>query len=256
MEDLLVDDYDHVDQSILYTPSNIPGKGCDESKFRSRLFTRCICTTECNDSDTCACLKSQGLNYENGRLVETKLLHEHFVLECNDECRCSLNCGNRVVQFGPTAGLKFVETSDKGYGIITEHRILKGQFVCEYAGEIISSEEAIARRSFDEHHNYIFSLNEFVTGSVIKTIVDATRIGNIGRYINHSCEPNCKVVPVRIDTAIPKLAIFASQDIDANEEVTYSYGSIDNVQSENKDNSIKPCFCGTVTCKKFLPYDL
>jgi histone-lysine N-methyltransferase SETMAR len=158
------------------------------------------------------------------------------------------------VQFGPTSSLRIFEFAGKGHGILTDRKLFKGQFVCEYAGEVIGSEEAVARRNSDKSHNYIFSLNEHVNDLLNETIVDATRIGNIGRYVNHSCDPNCRIVPVRIDSVIPKLAIFASRDIDPNEEVTYSYGNGN--ASESKKGEFKVCLCGSTSCKKFLPCDV
>ena len=38
-------------------------------------------------------------------------------------------------------------------------------------------------------------------------------LGNIGRYLNHSCDPNLVMVPVRTSSAVPHLALFAARDI-------------------------------------------
>lgn len=123
-------------------------------------------------------------------------------------------------------------------------------------GEIISEEEAILR--FDTRHNepnFIFNLNEvyYHTNETIKTFIDAKNYGNIGRFINHSCEPNLVVVPVRIDNIIPHVAFFAKQDIQENEEITYDYFNGNNLLDNKRIQSKVICLCGSLNCKKFLP---
>lgn len=58
------------------------------------------------------------------------------------------------------------------------------------------------------------------------TIIDPTFIGNIGRYLNHSCDPNTHVVPVRINSVVPVAAMFALRDVQPGEELVYDYGSV------------------------------
>lgn len=252
MEDSLIDNYDHVNKSAFYTPTNVPGKGCDLNLFDSQIFSYCICKNGCYDPETCACLGTCGLNYVNHKLVDSKLTGDGSCIECNSRCHCTTSCGNRVVQFGPVSDLKIETFEGKGYGLVTTAGLGKGQFVCEYAGEVIGRLEANERRKRDRH-NYIFTLNEFVNDSIIETIVDATCIANIARYINHSCEPNCNVIPVRVDSLIPKLAIFANRDIAVAEEITYSYGG--GVTPVNISDC-KLCLCGAKRCLKYLPCDL
>jgi histone-lysine N-methyltransferase SETMAR len=88
--------------------------------------------------------------------------------------------------------------------------------------------------------------------------VDPTTIGNIGRYINHSCQPNAVVVPVRTDIPVPKLCIFALKVIHCGDEITFDYGggnSKDWCPIQTGLTKKKPCFCGAEACKQYLPYD-
>jgi histone-lysine N-methyltransferase SETMAR len=71
--------------------------------------------------------------------------------------------------------------------------------------------------------------------------------GNIGRYLNHSCDPNCEILSVRVDSIIPKIAIFTKRDVKENEELTFSYGTV------NLENNKKLCFCGAQNCRIYLP---
>jgi histone-lysine N-methyltransferase SETMAR len=88
--------------------------------------------------------------------------------------------------------------------------------------------------------------------------VDPTMIGNIGRYINHSCQPNAVVVPVRIDNPVPKLCIFALKVIHVGEEITFDYGGGNSSEMHSTQTGLterKSCCCGAQVCKKYLPYD-
>lgn len=252
------DPYDHLTPDIFYTTTNIPGKGCDLATFESLISIHCDCTDQanCTNPSICPCLQNAptgSSNYHNKRLSDDKLLQNDAsssVIECNPCCGCSANCSNRLVQFGPHPSLEIIDAGAKGYGVICKSPLQRGEFVCEYAGEIISEEEAAQRRKND-NNNYIFVLNEIVSGDkVIRTVIDATCIGNVGRYINHSCNPNCIVVPVRVDSIIPRLAIFAQRNIPSGEEITYSYCSSASNQSTS---GRRPCLCGETNCAKFLP---
>ena len=51
---------------------------------------------------------------------------------------CSVvRCGYRLVQGGPRPHLSVVRVPGKGRGLVTRQPIMAGQFVCEYAGEVI-----------------------------------------------------------------------------------------------------------------------
>ena len=52
--------------------------------------------------------------------------------------------------------------------------------------------------------------------------IDARKYGNVARFINHLCEPN--LVPVKVfvdsqDLRFPRICLFASRDILAQEEL-------------------------------------
>lgn len=97
----------------------------------------------------------------------------------------------------------------------------KGTFICLYAGEYLSETEARRRLATQAaaaqagdpalagQGNYILSLR--LPGGT--THIDARHIGNVGRILNHSCEPNCVILPVRWGTGpdvLPRAAIFVS----------------------------------------------
>lgn len=239
------DNYDHIDSSLVYSATNIPGPGCNLNDFNSCPNQMCNCTDQCH-VPSCECVGFTGHNNYDifGKLTSVNRL----IYECNDLCKCT-SCQNRIVQLGPRIGLR-ISHNNKGYGLYTDVKIEKGQFVCEYAGEIIDLIEA-QRRSVLDNENYIFVIKEHFSDHVIATVIDATIIGNIGRYINHSCQPNCVIIPVRIDSLIPRLAIFTIKDINCNEEITYHYGDVGSLSQSNL-SKVK-CLCKSYNCKGFLP---
>lgn len=230
-----------------------------------------------------------------------------LIYECSFSCKCYPGpCGNRLVQFGPRPNLQIIVSKllHKQYGLRTNTFIPRGAFVCEYAGELLTRTEAQRRMKDHEkqHHsyndkkreeevgnisepkdcnkmNYVLCLNEYsldgenassssTFSSLQQTFVDPHLRGNIGRYLNHSCQPNCEILSVRVDCPIPKIAIFAKRDIDAGEELSFHYGggngnnvvshvqpskSNANAMQENTSSMSIPCLCGSDNCTKFLP---
>lgn len=77
--------------------------------------------------------------------------------------------------------------------------------------------------------------------SLEDVFIDATAIGNINRFCNHSCQPNC-YVGVWLVTGKSRAGMFASRHIEAGEELTFdcrmSFDSLDNV----------PCQCSEKAC--------
>ena len=72
--------------------------------------------------------------------------------------------------------------------------------------------------------NYIFVVREHSRSGTWRTIIDPTHTGNVGRFANHSCDPNLAVHLVRVASLVPRIALFASRDVPALAELTISYG--------------------------------
>lgn len=82
-------------------------------------------------------------------------------------------------------------------------------------------------------------------------VVDGRKFGNVTRFMNHSCSPNCKIVPVSKDHGEYKLyylAFFASRDIPAGEELTFDYNpGFD--KKQKKSSGAVECLCGAKECR-------
>ena len=168
-----------------------------------------------------------------------------------------------------TVRLEIFQTSNRGLGVRAGELIPKYHFITEYTGELVSYEEAKRRTTIRRdapRSNFLLVLKEHVLmGDIFRTHIDATHCGNVARFINHSCEPNMVMFPVRYNSPVPKLCLFASRAIDAGEELTFSYGetsykNIENCQIEgNSRFSLETlrikCLCASKNCAGYLPFE-
>ena len=208
---------------------NVPQKDCYIAEFFEELGG-CTCI-DFSDCESCPCIIQFGAMYDEERRLSSEYFVEsnkiiHPIHECSIHCFCKQSCRTRVVQQGITHNLQIFDTPNKGLGLKTLDDIKKRSFVCEYAGEIITYLEA-KQRVCNGLSCYLFTLREHSnSGNVLCTYYDANHIGNVGRFINHSCCPNLLMVPVRINNNVPHLALFAIRDIKAGEELTYDYSGL------------------------------
>ncbi|XP_035781807.1 histone-lysine N-methyltransferase Su(var)3-9-like isoform X1 [Anopheles albimanus] len=159
------------------------------------------------------------------------------IYECNRRCSCGPDCPNRVVQHGSRCNLTLFKTNNgRGWGVRTNVVICEGQYISEYCGEVIAYEEAEKRgREYDAvGRTYLFDLD--FNGADNLYTLDAAYYGNISRFYNHSCDPNCGIWSVWIDCLdpnLPRLAFFALRRIEAGEELTFNYHSQFGGQNNN-----------------------
>jgi SET domain-containing protein len=100
-----------------------------------------------------------------------------------------------------------------GWGVFATRPISKNTRIIDYAGEKISSRESQRReqRYLKNGRIWCFKLNA-------RFVRDASVGGNLARYINHACRPNCYTQVVG-DT----IWIRAARNIHEGEELTYDY---------------------------------
>jgi histone-lysine N-methyltransferase SETD2 len=164
-------------------------------------------------------------------------------MECVDRnCNCGDGCQNQRFQRKQYADVSVIKTEKKGFGLRANTDLQAHEFIFEYIGEVIN-EPTFRRRmiQYDKEgirHFYFMSLtkNEFV---------DATKKGNLGRFCNHSCNPNCYVDKWVVGNKL-RMGIFAGRKIQLGEELVFNY----NVDRYGADP--QPCYCGESNCIGFI----
>lgn len=209
------------------------------------------------------------------RLVQFYLQERHPIYECNLKCPCGPVCKSRLVQKGRKVPLTIFKTKNRGWGVYCNEELIEGEFIDTYLGEVITNEEADRREAAagtKEKASYLYSLDKFIGDDDELTeencyIVDGQYMGGPTRFINHSCEPNCRQYTVsynKHDLRIYDLAFFATQYIPSGTELTFDYMDKDEVELDeairrreeaardpsNADK--KPCNCGAAKCRGYL----
>uniref|UniRef100_UPI003F726BF6 histone-lysine N-methyltransferase SETMAR n=1 Tax=Danio rerio TaxID=7955 RepID=UPI003F726BF6 len=257
-----------------YVPENVQGPGCDIDPNAVTL-PGCSCRVQSCFPESCPCLRF-GQTYDSRACLNQHpqdATYSRPVFECNAFCSCGESCQTRVVQNGVCVRLGVFSTADRGLGVEALERLPCGRFVCEYAGEVIGIDEA-RRRQLSQtplHMNYIIAVQEHKgLDRVTQTFVDPVNLGNVGRFINHSCQPNLIMLPVRVHSVLPRLALFANRDIECYEELTFDYSGGQNSSAETAKLDEKThvgadgeeipqkkvCRCGASNCSGFLPLDM
>lgn len=239
------------------------------SKCKPAPLDGCNCVNGCSDSDACACAVRNGgeLPYNSkGDIVEAKPL----IYECGPSCKCPPSCHNRASQRGIKFPLEVFKTETMGWGVRSRTFIPSGSFICEYVGEMLEDEEA-QNRTTDE---YLFAIgNNYYDEALWEGLssvpclqksasseteedggftLDASRYGNVGKFINHSCTPNLYAQNLLYDHGdkrMPHVCFFACEDIPPLQELTYHYNYIiDDVYDSDGNIRKKDCYCGSIDC--------
>ncbi|XP_039572542.1 histone-lysine N-methyltransferase SETDB2-like isoform X2 [Passer montanus] len=80
-------------------------------------------------------------------------------------------------------------------------------------------------------------------------ILDATKEGNVGRFLNHSCCPNLFAQSVFVEThnrSFPWVAFFTNRHVKAGTELTWDYG----YEAGSMPETEISCHCGVQKCRK------
>jgi uncharacterized protein len=103
-----------------------------------------------------------------------------------------------------------------GYGVFAAEPINKNRRIIDYAGELIPNNRSGAReaRYLKEGCIWVFRVNR-------RWSRDAAVGGNIARFINHSCTPNCWT-----EVVDQTIWIRASRHVYPGEELTYDYATV------------------------------
>jgi SET domain-containing protein len=193
----------------------------------------------------------------------------------------TLICNKEIPTFSLTLALSLSSYclqyyENQGHGLLCHKSIKQGEYLLPYYGELISTCETNQRlQSYKREglNTYILTIKEHVSDDmVIVTNVDATQYGGIARFVNHSCDPNCKIAMIRTDTNIVGIPVLMSlRHIPKGEQLTFNYAEgqeDDDVNNCNDDDyltkrkrmrsykyslSKTKCNCNTNLCRGYLP---
>ncbi|KAL0360281.1 UNVERIFIED_CONTAM: Histone-lysine N-methyltransferase ASHH2 [Sesamum radiatum] len=176
-----------------------------------------------------------------------KCLNRMLNIECvQGTCPCGELCSNQQFQKRKYAKLKWFRCGKKGYGLQALEDISEGQFLIEYVGEVLDVHAYEARQreyALNGHkHFYFMTLN----GS---EVIDACAKGNLGRFINHSCDPNCRTEKWMVNGEVC-IGLFSLRAIKKGEEVTFDYNYVRVFGA-----AAKKCVCGSPNCRGYIGGD-
>ncbi|KAF3640375.1 putative premnaspirodiene oxygenase-like [Capsicum annuum] len=174
-------------------------------------------------------------------------LNRMLNIECaRGTCPCGDFCSNQQFQKRNYARLKSFKCGKKGYGLQLLENVSEGQFLIEYVGEVLDMHAYEARQkeyALKCHkHFYFMTLN----GS---EVIDACAKGNLGRFVNHSCDPNCRTEKWMVNGEVC-IGLFALKDIKKGEEVTFDYNYVRVFGA-----AVKKCVCGSPLCRGYIGGD-
>uniref|UniRef100_A0A8C1ZEP3 SET domain containing 1B, histone lysine methyltransferase b n=1 Tax=Cyprinus carpio TaxID=7962 RepID=A0A8C1ZEP3_CYPCA len=157
----------------------------------------------------------------------------------------SFSCDSDLLKFNQLKfrkkKLRFGRSRIHDWGLFAEEPIAADEMIIEYVGQSIRQVIADMRERRYENEgigsSYLFRVDQ-------DTIIDATKCGNLARFINHSCNPNCYAKIITVE-AQKKIVIYSRQPIGVNEEITYDY------KFPIEDEKI-PCLCAAENCRGTL----
>ena len=128
-----------------------------------------------------------------------------------------------------------------GIGLYALEDIEPEQAIIEYIGEKIRHAIADDREKKYEKQgigsSYMFKLDD-------NWVIDATKMGNMARFINHCCTPNC-CARIESRKGTKRIMIYSKTFIAKGEELTYDY------KFPLEETKIQ-CHCGSLNCRKYL----
>ena len=133
-----------------------------------------------------------------------------------------------------------------GNGVFAKVDIKAETEVIQYRGRLLTHPQAdrLYDGTSDSGHTFLFTLND-------RYVIDGNVGGNVARWINHSCAPNCAAAVIEDEDGDPRadrVVIEAARNIKAGEELTYDYGIRLEEPHTAKLKRIWACRCGAAKC--------
>nr|CAH7738465.1 unnamed protein product [Callosobruchus chinensis] len=191
---------------------------------------------------TCDCFLTEEEISANEYGCGEDCLNRLLLIECGDLCQVGDRCTNKRFQKSHFAPVEVFNTDKKGLGLRAAANIPFGEFILEYVGEVLNTDEFDKRAevySQDKNiHYYFMALRA-------DAIIDATMKGNISRFINHSCDPNAETQKWTVNGEL-RIGFFSTRTILAGEEITFDY------RFQRYGKEAQKCYCGAAICRGWL----
>ncbi|OQO12659.1 hypothetical protein B0A48_02122 [Cryoendolithus antarcticus] len=224
-----------------FYPCHHPGKTCEASRCTcaqhhihcekscgcasdcARKYHGCACKTVakglvCFEDSRCAC-------FQLGRECDPNLCGACGVSsvldsETNHDMKIDGICRNSDIQHAKAKLVLLGDSGVHGMGLYAGEAIRADEFIGEYVGEVITTNEGERRGAVYEHQflSYLFSLNKTQE-------VDATYYGNEMRFMNHRPKNAANVYPrVKLVNTVHRIALYGQRPIKPGEELFFDYG--------------------------------
>lgn len=182
-------------------------KSCIWGSSSRNFFRGCNCLSHCK-ANSCPCFASN-------RECDPNLCKRCGA--CTDAPNKPVTnqpCQNDNIGMRRHAHLLVGKSTVAGWGLFPKYALKKGDYIHEYLGEMIPHDEAERRGAvYDERdQTYLFDLSEDYA-------VDALRMGNKTRFINHSPTPNIAPRLLTVNGDI-RIGFYANTNISAQTEVS------------------------------------
>uniref|UniRef100_A0A671QI61 Histone-lysine N-methyltransferase NSD3 n=1 Tax=Sinocyclocheilus anshuiensis TaxID=1608454 RepID=A0A671QI61_9TELE len=174
---------------------------------------------------------------------DSRCLNRMLQYECHPQvCPAGDCCHNQCFSKRLYPDTEVIKTTGRGWGLKTKQDLKKGDFVIEYVGELIDSEECKQRI---RHANENDVTNFYMLTLTKDRVIDAGPKGNLSRFMNHSCSPNCETQKWTVNGDV-RIGLFTLCDIAADTELTFNYNL------DCLGNGRTSCHCGSENCSGFL----
>ncbi|CAI5731558.1 unnamed protein product [Peronospora destructor] len=220
--------------------------GCSCMKRDHMCEKACACARDCpNRFEGCACTPGECCTSLCQCYAALRECDPDVCLSCGASemvVAMALNtitkaktCDNMNVIRGNHKRLSISFSDIHGYGMYAREPIAAGEFVYEYAGAMVSQDEAERRGLiYDKTEmSFLFDLNE-------DAVLDALRYSNKSKFVNHERDtPNCTAKAVSV-CGVHHITIWALRTIVVGEELVFDYGYKRNVAPDWSQRQAAP----------------
>ncbi|CAI5512956.1 unnamed protein product [Closterium sp. Naga37s-1] len=172
-------------------------------------------------------------------------------------------CPNRSSQRGVQWSLAVVWSGSKGWTLVAQERIPRGAFICQYAVPLSTPippfphlfphltphlSQYVSPHLFPHLFSPLHSPSHFFlrggagevhlpSGAVLRTQIDPSRMGSLGRFMSHECGGGnvARVVVRQAGCLLPAVGLVARREVRQGEELTFSYGDVGEGEGEGVD---------------------